>query len=60
MLVDDLSFLGAVVRLKLRLGDKGLLADVFNAAGLALPQPGDRVDVGFRREDLIVLEGGEV
>ncbi len=60
VLVDDLSFLGAVVRLKLRLGDKGLLADVFNAAGLALPQPGDRVDVGFRREDLIVLEGGEV
>ena len=33
--VEDLSFLGAVVRLKLRLGRSIVLADAFNAAGLA-------------------------
>ncbi len=57
VVVEDLSFLGAVVRLKVRLGDTILLADVFNAAGLALPQPGETVEIGFSREDVIVLEG---
>ncbi len=57
-IVEDLSFLGAVVRLKVRFEDRVLLADVFNAAGLAMPQPGETVEVGFRREDLIVLDEG--
>ena len=37
--VEDLSFLGAVVRLRIRLGQSILLADAFNAGGLAPPQP---------------------
>ena len=54
--VEDINFLGAVVRVKLRLGETILHADVFNAAGLVLPQPGEPVEIGFRREDLIVLD----
>jgi hypothetical protein len=45
-----------VVRIKVRFEDTVLLADVFNAAGLALPRAGETVEVGFRRDDLIVLE----
>jgi ABC-type Fe3+/spermidine/putrescine transport system ATPase subunit len=56
VVVEDVSFLGAVVRIKVRFEDTVLLADVFNAAGLALPRAGETVEVGFRREDLIVLE----
>jgi len=51
-----MSFLGAVARLRVRLDGKPLLVDVFNAAGLALPQPGETVEIAFRREDLIVLD----
>ena len=47
-----------MVRLKLRFADRVLLADVFNAAGLALPQAGERIEAGFRREDLIVPDEG--
>ena len=57
VVIEDASFLGAVVRLKARFGDTILLADVFNAVGLALPQPGETVELSFRREDVIVLEG---
>ena len=56
VVVEDLSFLGAVVRLKVRLGETILHVDMFNGAGLALPRPGETVELGFRREDLIVLE----
>ncbi len=52
-----MSFLGAVVRLKVRLGQSILLVDAFNAGGLAPPQPGETVEIGFSREDVIVLEG---
>ncbi len=55
--VEDVSFLGAVVRLKVRLGRSILLVDAFNAGGLAPPQPGETVEIGFSREDVIVLEG---
>jgi putative spermidine/putrescine transport system ATP-binding protein len=55
--VEDVSFLGAVVRLKIRIGRSIVLADAFNAGGLAPPQPGETVEIGFSREDAIVLEG---
>ena len=56
VVVEDMSFLGAVARLRVRLDGKPLLVDVFNAAGLALPQPGETVEIAFRREDLIALD----
>ncbi len=56
--VEDVSFLGAVVRLKARAGGETLLADAFNAAGFVWPAPGEPVALAFRREDAIVLEDG--
>ena len=57
VVVEDMSFLGAVVRLKVRLGESGLLVDAFNAAHVPLPNPGEAIQIGFGREDVIVLDG---
>jgi len=56
--VEEVTFLGAVVRLKARLGDRILLVDTFNAGVAALPRRGETVELGFSRDDVIVLEGG--
>jgi putative spermidine/putrescine transport system ATP-binding protein len=54
--VEDASFLGAVVRLKVRLGGRVLLVDAFNTEGAARLEPGARVELGFRRDAVIVLD----
>jgi putative spermidine/putrescine transport system ATP-binding protein len=56
VVVEDVAFHGAIVRLKARLGAHVLLIDTFNADGLDLPRPGERMEVAFRREDLILLD----
>ena len=58
VVVEDMSFLGAVVRVKARLGAAPLLIDAFNAAHVALPGPGETLRIGFGREDVIVLDEG--
>ena len=55
--VDDVSFLGAVVRIRLRLTDQTVSLDAFNQPSVALPKTGDAVTLTFAREDLLVLEG---
>jgi len=54
----NVTFLGAVVRLKVRLGDRTLLVDAFNAGAAALPRRGETVELGLCRDDVIVLDGG--
>jgi putative spermidine/putrescine transport system ATP-binding protein len=56
VVVEDMTFLGAVVRLKVRLGDQPLLLDAFNSASAALPQRGQTVAVTLARENVIVLD----
>jgi putative spermidine/putrescine transport system ATP-binding protein len=54
--VEDVSFLGAVVRLKVRLGTEVLHIDTFNVGGAAPSRPGETVNVAFSRDDVIVLD----
>ena len=42
VVVEDVAFLGAVVRLKVRLGDRAMLIDTFNAGGASLRRQGTR------------------
>jgi putative spermidine/putrescine transport system ATP-binding protein len=57
--IEEVSFLGAVVRIRLRLKESSVFFDTFNNPSLPPPARGQAVTVGFTREDLLVLEGGE-
>ncbi len=54
--IEDVAFLGAVVRVRVRLAQVAVIVDTFNRGGADLPVPGERVAVNFGRDDLIVLE----
>ncbi|HXZ14902.1 MAG TPA: ABC transporter ATP-binding protein [Roseiarcus sp.] len=58
VVVEDLSFLGAVVRLRVRLGAEVLHIDTFNVGGAHPVRPGETVKVAFSRDDTIVLDVG--
>ncbi len=45
--VDDIYFLGSVVRIRTRLVEQYLNLDTFNNPGMALPSPGDTVTIHF-------------
>jgi putative spermidine/putrescine transport system ATP-binding protein len=55
--VEAVAFLGAVVRIRVRLGEQRLSLDTFNQPSLALPKPGDAVTLSFPRDDLLVVDG---
>ncbi len=64
--LEDINFLGSVVRLRLSLGDgaNGTVAtsmtlDTFNEPHLTLPAVGSEVTVSFPAEACFVLEGSE-
>ena len=57
--IDDVSFLGSVVRIRVRLKDTALSLDTFNNPSISPPARGSPVIVTFSREDLLVLEGAE-
>ena len=56
--VADVTFLGAVVRIRVRLGDGGpvVSVDTFNDPNLTVPVFGATVSVSFPREAVLVLE----
>ncbi len=54
--IEDAAFLGAIVRLRVRIDGGALLVDAFNSNGASFPQPGDEVKVSFSPNDLIVLD----
>ena len=54
--VDDVSFLGSIVRIRTHLGDQVLSLDVFNDPNRSLPARGDTVSLSFAFENLLVLE----
>jgi putative spermidine/putrescine transport system ATP-binding protein len=54
--VEDLTFLGAIVRLRVRLDQGVLLVDAFNLTGASFPERGQAITVSFSPDDLIVLE----
>jgi len=56
--IDEVSFLGSVVRIRVRFQDNAVSLDTFNNPGAAPPRRGDPATVAFAREALLVLDGG--
>jgi putative spermidine/putrescine transport system ATP-binding protein len=54
-IIENIVFLGSIVRFVVRTGQHELLLDTFNAPHLELPVLGSRVTVGFARESCILL-----
>ena len=56
--VDDAQFLGAVIRVRLRLDRDGgtIMLDTFNRPGVVPPSPGERITVRFPGSACIVLD----
>lgn len=54
--IEDVAFLGAVVRIKVGVGGSRIMLDRFNSPGLPPPVPGESVTLHFSPEDLIPLE----
>ncbi|NWA23874.1 ABC transporter ATP-binding protein [Pseudomonas gingeri] len=54
--VEDVDFLGAVVRIRVRMDAVVISLDVFNDPHRALPQRGESITLGFSFDNLLVLE----
>jgi putative spermidine/putrescine transport system ATP-binding protein len=57
--VDEVAFLGSVVRVRVRFNAASLSLDTFNDPIRRPPQRGDAVTVSFRPSDVIILEGAD-
>jgi putative spermidine/putrescine transport system ATP-binding protein len=53
--IEDVSFLGAVVRVRVRLERAAIIVDTFNSGAADLPARGAPIAVNFGRDDLIPL-----
>jgi len=56
--VEEVNFLGAIVRIRVRLKESAVSFDTFNNPNVPPPGRGTTVAIGFTREDVLVLEGG--
>jgi len=57
--VEEVTFLGAIVRVRARLADHSLNFDLFNSPGLRPPMHGDQLDLHFPPEACLVLPEGD-
>ncbi|MBX6321445.1 MAG: ABC transporter ATP-binding protein [Rhodospirillaceae bacterium] len=57
--IEEVSFLGAVVRVRVRFRENSISIDTFNNPSAPPPQRGAEVVVSFSRDDLLVLDGAE-
>jgi putative spermidine/putrescine transport system ATP-binding protein len=55
--IEEVNFLGSVVRVRVRVGENAVSLDTFNNPNAPPPRHGDKVTVSFAPEDLLVLEG---
>ncbi|BAL81567.1 ABC transporter ATP-binding protein [Caldisericum exile] len=53
--VSKVTFMGAIVRIKVKLGDSVVSCDTFNNPSLELPEIGDKIKIYFSKEDLLIL-----
>ncbi len=58
-IIEEVSFLGAIVRIRVRLKENAISLDTFNSPSAPPPSRGQAVTVGFAREDVLVLEGSD-
>ena len=54
--VEDVNFLGSIVRIRVRFRENAVSLDTFNTPNTPPPQPGQAVTVSFPREAVLVLE----
>jgi putative spermidine/putrescine transport system ATP-binding protein len=54
--LENISFLGSIVRLQLRVGDNLLTLDEFNNPRLALPTVGTMIPISFPRSACLILD----
>lgn len=54
--VEDVNFLGSIVRIRVHFKDNAISLDTFNNPRLSLPQRAQAVTVSFPREAVLVLE----
>lgn len=54
--VESTTFLGAIVRLRVQVGDNTIMADLFNERHFKLPKPGEPVTIHFPPHACWVLE----
>ena len=54
--IEDVHFLGSVIRTRVNLGQNQLSLDSFNDPAVAPPKRGDEVKVSFAAHDLLVLQ----
>ncbi len=54
--VEDVNFLGSIVRIRVRFKDNAISLDTFNNPRLSLPQQGHSLTLSFPREAVLVLE----
>ncbi len=57
--IEDVSFLGAIVRIRVRFKDNLISLDTFNSSAAPPPKRGESATVSFAPADLQVLEGAE-
>jgi putative spermidine/putrescine transport system ATP-binding protein len=57
--IEEVNFLGAVVRIRVRIADNSVSLDTFNSPTAPPPKRGDRVTLSFAPEDVLILEAGE-
>ena len=57
--IEEVSFLGAIVRVRVRFKDNLISLDTFNSSAAPPPRRGDSVTVTFAPADLQVLDGVE-
>ena len=54
--IEDVNFLGSIVRIRVRFTENAIWLDTFNNPRLAPPEPGQVVTVSFPREAVLVLD----
>ena len=54
--IDDVNFLGAIVRIRVRFAESVISLDVFNSTVTRPPGRGEKVTVSFMPEDVLVLD----
>jgi putative spermidine/putrescine transport system ATP-binding protein len=57
--IEEVSFLGSVIRVRVRFKEHAVSLDTFNNPNAPPPERGAPATVSFRREDVLVLEGTE-
>jgi putative spermidine/putrescine transport system ATP-binding protein len=54
--VEDLKFMGSILRVNTKLGLQSLMFDMFNQSGQQPPKIGEMITVNFAPQDLVLLE----